>query len=123
MIGGLLSAVKQGTWWDRTAMALALGGVELPNYVLALVLQYVLVVKLQVLPFPSAPAFGDDPVLWFESYLMPWIVLAVGYALSVRATDPEQRDRHAVGELRTGPRGPRDCGGASSGGGTHCAPR
>jgi peptide/nickel transport system permease protein len=54
--------------------------VSVPNYVLALVLQFVLVVKLQILPFPSAPAFADNPMLWFESYIMPWTVLAVGYA-------------------------------------------
>ncbi|MFF7651549.1 ABC transporter permease [Streptomyces sp. NPDC007983] len=77
---GLLSAVRQGTWWDRGAMALALGGISVPNYVLALVLQYVLVVKLEWLPFPSAVAFSDDPARWFQSYLMPWMVLAAGYA-------------------------------------------
>lgn len=77
---GLLSAVRQGSWWDRGAMALALGGISVPNYVLALVLQYVLVVKLEWLPFPSAVAFSDDPARWFQSYLMPWMVLAAGYA-------------------------------------------
>lgn len=77
---GLLSAVRQGTWWDRGAMALALGGISVPHYVLALVLQYVLVVKLAWLPFPSAVAFSDDPARWFQSYLMPWMVLAAGYA-------------------------------------------
>ncbi|MBG6238924.1 peptide/nickel transport system permease protein [Mycetocola sp. CAN_C7] len=78
--GGLLSAVKQGTWWDKGAMMVALGGISLPNYFVALLLQYVLVVQLQILPFPRAVAFGDDPVAWFQSYLMPWMVLAFGYA-------------------------------------------
>ncbi|MFD3445847.1 ABC transporter permease [Microbacteriaceae bacterium 4G12] len=77
---GLLSAVKQGTWWDRGAMMFALGGISLPNYFVALILQYVLVVQLQILPFPSAVPFGEDPVRWFQSYLMPWLVLAFGYA-------------------------------------------
>jgi peptide/nickel transport system permease protein len=78
--GGLLSAVKQGTWWDRGAMMVALAGISLPNYFVALILQYVLVVQLQILPFPTAVAFGDDPGLWFASYLMPWMVLALAYA-------------------------------------------
>src|SRR3954464_14567544 len=80
IVAGLLSAVKEGTWWDRTAMGLALGGSSIPNYVLALALQYVLVVWLQILPFPAAVSFSDGPVLWFQSYLMPWVVLATGYA-------------------------------------------
>lgn len=78
--GGLISAVKQGTWWDRSAMMVALAGISLPNYFVALLLQYVLVVQLKILPFPTAVGFPDDPVAWFESYLMPWMVLALAYA-------------------------------------------
>jgi peptide/nickel transport system permease protein len=99
---GLLSAVKEGTWWDRAAMGLALGGASIPNYVLALSLQYVLVVKLQILPFPSAVAFSDDPVLWFQSYLMPWLVLATGYAcLYARLTRANVIETLAENFMRT----------------------
>ncbi|MEV8059094.1 ABC transporter permease [Streptomyces antimycoticus] len=99
---GLLGAVKEGTWWDRSVMNLSLGGASIPNYVLALALQYVLVVKLQWLPFPSAVAFGDDPVRWFDSYLMPWIVLATGYAcLYARLTRANVIDTLAENFMRT----------------------
>ncbi|MER7394045.1 ABC transporter permease [Streptomyces sp. NPDC000151] len=99
---GLLGAVKEGTWWDRSVMNLSLGGASIPNYVLALALQYVLVVQLQWLPFPSAVAFGDDPVRWFESYLMPWIVLATGYAcLYSRLTRANVIDTLAENFMRT----------------------
>ncbi|MFI1096063.1 ABC transporter permease [Streptomyces sp. NPDC020917] len=99
---GLISAVKEGSWWDRAMMGLALGGASIPNYVLALALQYVLVVKLQILPFPSAVSFFDDPVLWFESYLMPWIVLATGYAcLYARLTRANVIDTLAENFMRT----------------------
>ncbi|MDP9842690.1 ABC transporter permease [Streptosporangium lutulentum] len=99
---GLLSAVKEGTWWDRTLMGLALGGASIPNYVLALSLQFVLVVKLQILPFPTAVAFSDGPVLWFQSYLMPWIVLATGYAcLYARLTRANVIDTLAENFMRT----------------------
>ncbi|MCL2551108.1 MAG: ABC transporter permease [Actinomycetia bacterium] len=99
---GLISAVKEGSWWDRTMMGLALGGASIPNYVLALALQYILVVKLQILPFPSAVSFFDDPVMWFESYLMPWIVLATGYAcLYARLTRANVIDTLAENFMRT----------------------
>jgi len=99
---GLLSAVRQGTWWDRGAMALALGGISVPNYVLALVLQYVLVVKLEWLPFPSDVAFSDDPARWFQSYLMPWMVLAAGYAcLYARLTRTQVIETLSENFLRT----------------------
>ena len=77
---GLLSAVKRGTWVDRTMTGLTLGGLSVPNYVLALVMQYVLVVQLGWLPFPQTVAFTDDPGSWFLNFLMPWTVLAVVYA-------------------------------------------
>ena len=77
---GLLSAIREGTWVDRALTGLTLGGMSIPNYVLALVLQYVLVVQLQWLPFPQAVPFSDDPGQWFLNFVMPWIVLAVGYA-------------------------------------------
>jgi len=78
--GGLLSAVKQGTGWDRGVMMTALAGISLPNYFVALLLQYLLVVQLRWLPFPQSVTFAEDPLLWFQSYLMPWLVLAFGYA-------------------------------------------
>lgn len=77
---GVISAVKEGTWWDKGAMMFALAGISLPNYFVALVLQYLLVVQLQWLPFPTVVPFTDSPVQWFQAYLMPWMVLALMYA-------------------------------------------
>ena len=51
---------------------------SIPNYVLALALQFLLVVTLGWLPFPQAVPFAEDPVQWFSNFLMPWIVLAIG---------------------------------------------
>ncbi|MFE3828094.1 ABC transporter permease [Streptomyces sp. NPDC059092] len=82
VIGGLLSAVREGRFTDRFIAALTLGGMSVPNYVLALALQYVLVVRLQWLPFPQAVRFADDPGQWFLNFIMPWTVLAIGYASS-----------------------------------------
>lgn len=78
--GGLLAALLQGRFLDRAATAVALGGISIPNYVLALALQYLLVVQLGWLPFPQAVPFADDPGQWFLNFVMPWLVLAFGYA-------------------------------------------
>lgn len=77
---GLVSALKAGTAWDKGAMALALAGIALPNYFVALILQYVFVVQLQILPFPADVGFLEDPALWLQTYLMPWAVLALMFA-------------------------------------------
>ncbi|WP_026930864.1 ABC transporter permease [Glycomyces tenuis] len=78
--GGLISAVREGRFADRFITGLTLTGMSIPNYVLALALQFLLVVTLGWLPFPQAVPFGDDPVQWFMNFLMPWIVLAIGAA-------------------------------------------
>lgn len=80
VLGGLVSAVRRDSLWDKAVLSFGLVGISLPIYFLALVLQYLLVVKLGWLPFPRAVPFTEDPVLWFESYLMPWVVLAIVYA-------------------------------------------
>jgi peptide/nickel transport system permease protein len=99
---GLVSALKAGRPLDKVAMVLALIGVAVPNYFFALVLQYVLVVRLHVLPFPSVVAFGDDPLVWFQSYLMPWMVLALLYvALYARLTRTNVLDTLSENFMRT----------------------
>ena len=80
VLGGLISAVREGRFADRFIAGLTLGGMAVPNYVLALALQYVFVVWLQWLPFPQAVPFGEDPAQWFLNFVMPWTVLAIGYA-------------------------------------------
>ncbi|SDD37327.1 ABC transporter permease [Glycomyces harbinensis] len=77
---GLVSAVREGRFTDRFITGLTLTGMSIPNYVLGLSLQFLLVVTLGWLPFPHAVAFGDDPVQWFANFLMPWIVLSIGAA-------------------------------------------
>jgi peptide/nickel transport system permease protein len=100
--GGMISAIKKGTWWDKGAMMVALGGISLPNYFVALVLQYLLVVKLRWLPFPSLVPFSESPSLWFKTYLMPWIVLALMYAaMYARLTRANMLDTMGENFMRT----------------------
>jgi peptide/nickel transport system permease protein len=80
VLGGLVSAVREGRFADRFIAGLTLGGMSIPNYVLALGLQYVFVVWLRWLPFPQAVPFADDPAQWFLNFILPWTVLAIGYA-------------------------------------------
>jgi peptide/nickel transport system permease protein len=47
---GVAAAVKQGTWWDRLAMALSIAGVSLPIFWTALLLIWLLSLRLGWLP-------------------------------------------------------------------------
>lgn len=102
VLAGMVSALLRGSVLDRIAMGYALTGVALPNYFVALLLQYVLVVKLEILPFPSAVPFAEDPLLWFQSYLMPWMVLALMYsAMYARLTRANMIDTMSEDFMRT----------------------
>ncbi|NUL45851.1 ABC transporter permease [Cellulosimicrobium funkei] len=77
---GIVAALRRHTWLDGIIRLGALVGIALPNYFVALLLQYLFVVQLGVLPFPQNVTFGESPSLWFNSYLLAWIVLAMMYA-------------------------------------------
>ncbi len=99
---GVVSALRRGSLWDRAAMTAALGGVSLPVYFTALVLQYLLVVKLGLLPYPQAIPLTADPVGWAGSMVMPWITLAMLYAgIYARITRGEMLDSLGQNYVRT----------------------
>ncbi|MDH6127329.1 ABC transporter permease [Kitasatospora sp. GP82] len=99
---GVVSALRRGSLWDRAAMTAALGGVSLPIYFTALVLQYLLVVKLNVLPYPRVVPVTQDPAGWAQSMVMPWITLAMLYAgVYARITRGEMLDSLGQNYVRT----------------------
>ncbi|MEU8888756.1 ABC transporter permease [Streptomyces sp. NPDC048442] len=76
---GVISALRRGTIWDRTAMTVALAGVSLPIYFTGLLSLAVFSFQLEWIEGEFTP-FSDDPALWFQSLLLPWITLAFLYA-------------------------------------------
>ncbi|MFE6763579.1 ABC transporter permease [Streptomyces sp. NPDC057689] len=76
---GVLSALKRGTLWDRSAMVVALSGVSLPIFFTAMVSLAVFDYGLGWID-SGFVAFGDDPGAWFQGMLLPWVTLAFLYA-------------------------------------------
>ena len=78
---GVLSALRKGPCWDRSAMTIALAGVSLPIFFTA---QIALLVFRDTIPiFTSAGTyipFTQSPVGWFEALVLPWVTLAFLYA-------------------------------------------
>lgn len=66
---GTLAAVKQGTWVDSTSTVLAIIGRSVPNFVLAVILQYYIALKLG---WFSIAGWGS-----FSQSVLPTIALAV----------------------------------------------
>jgi peptide/nickel transport system permease protein len=88
MIGGLsvgiISALKQHSFWDRTSMGSALVLISAPEFWLGLIA--LLLFSSDIGKFKIFPGSGsyvgitDDPWKWFTSLIMPWCVLAAGSA-------------------------------------------
>ncbi|MGO9883986.1 MAG: ABC transporter permease [Solirubrobacteraceae bacterium] len=77
---GILAALKRGTLIDRGAMGIALVFVSMPVFWFGLVMLFLFADDIGRFPiFPGAGSYvglTTNPVDWFTSLIMPWIVLA-----------------------------------------------
>ena len=86
----MLSAVRKGSLFDRTAMGIALAGVSLPIFFTGLLSLSLLSYRLGW--FAEGGAYSplrENPLTWAYDLLLPWITLAflyaAGYARLTRA--------------------------------------
>src|SRR4029077_11777495 len=81
---GILSALRRRTRTDRTAMGAALLFISAPEYWLGLIVLYLFAADIgQIKVFPAAGACAGrtaDPWQWLTSLILPWLVLAAGFA-------------------------------------------
>ncbi|MFF2654097.1 ABC transporter permease [Streptomyces sp. NPDC058045] len=76
---GVLSALKRGSLWDRTAMVVALSGVSLPIFFTAMLALAAFDYGLGWIDSGFHP-LGDGIGPWFQGLLLPWVTLAFLYA-------------------------------------------
>ena len=83
---GIISAIKRRTLLDRVTMGMALVAISAPVYWLGLVSLYLFSSDIGKFPVPFLHGagryvpFSQDPSLWFQSLLLPWMVLAAAFA-------------------------------------------
>lgn len=77
---GIVSALKRRTFVDRAAMGFALFGVSAPVFWLGLMSLFIFWNKLGWLPGTGYVELGEDPGMWFQHMIMPWVVLALLFA-------------------------------------------
>jgi peptide/nickel transport system permease protein len=81
---GIISAVRRRSLVDRISMGAALVAISAPVYWLGLVTLYLFSTDIGKIPiFKGAGSyvpFSEDPSLWFQSLLLPWLVLAAAFA-------------------------------------------
>ena len=82
---GIFAALKRGRWPDRLVIGLSLVGYSMPSFFIGLLLYVFVIISLKLLPRPQFPTSGwgapfTDPVHFFQTMILPWIVLATLYA-------------------------------------------
>ncbi len=81
---GVVSAVRRRSLVDRLAMGGALLAISAPVYWLAFVALLLFATDIGVVPiFSGAGSYvgiTEDPLQWLSSLLLPWLVLAAGFA-------------------------------------------
>lgn len=70
IILGAIASIKQNTWIDTLCSIIAILGKSIPNFVFAVVMQYLLAVKLRLFPI----AMWDEGI---QSTILPTIALAM----------------------------------------------
>ncbi|MFF9410097.1 ABC transporter permease [Streptomyces anandii] len=76
---GVLSALKRGSLWDRSAMVVALAGVSLPIYFTGMLSLAIFAFGLKWLNAQYVP-LDQSFTGWFGGMILPWITLAFLYA-------------------------------------------
>ncbi len=81
---GIVSALRRRTRTDRASMGAALLFISAPEYWLGLIVLYLFAADIgKVKVFPGADSYAGltaDPWKWFSSLILPWLVLAAGFA-------------------------------------------
>ena len=77
LVSGIVAALKQNSWVDQVAMFLAMFGISMPSFWLALLMILLFSVHLGWLPTGGYIAFTDDPIGWLRTSTMPAISLAL----------------------------------------------
>lgn len=73
---GVWSAARANGPLDKATSVSSFALLAIPNYVLGLLLAYVVGVRLEWLPTQGYTAFGDSPVDWLRYMILPTITLA-----------------------------------------------
>ncbi len=99
---GIISALKRGTWIDKTAIGISLAGASTQIYFVGLVLQLVLVFNLHWLPVPTYVSPRVSVVSWAGGMLLAWITLAfINSALYARLTRAQMLETLSEDFVRT----------------------
>jgi peptide/nickel transport system permease protein len=72
---GMVSALRQGTVFDKVAVGTSLVGASMPIFFFGYLLLIVLVYEAGLLPNPKYTPLTENPLAWAGALILPWIGL------------------------------------------------
>ncbi|WP_327353282.1 ABC transporter permease [Streptomyces sp. NBC_01304] len=76
VFAGVVSALKPGSVFDRSAMSVALAGVSLPMFFTGQLMLLLFSYKMEIFGRTYVP-FTENPAQWANTLFLPWISLAL----------------------------------------------
>lgn len=99
---GVLSALKRGTFVDRSAMAVSMAGVSAPSYLVGLLGILLFGFTLNMVPVSGYTPLADSPLEWLWHLVLPWVMLAfINAAMYTRFTRGQMLDVMSEDYIRT----------------------
>lgn len=99
---GVLSALRRGSWMDKSAVGFALLGSSSPVYFVGLLLQLFFVFKLHWFPVPKYTSPLVSPWQWASGLMLAWVTLALLFvALYTRLTRAQMLETLSEDFVRT----------------------
>jgi len=99
---GIFAALHRGKWQDRAILSATLIGYSLPTFFVGLVLLTFIVVRWNLLPYPSYVAPKTDILGFLQTMILPWISVAIlNMAYYTRMTRSQMLDTLGNDFIRT----------------------
>lgn len=77
IIVGIRSAVKQGSFFDKSWQVTSIVGVSMPTLLISVLLIFVFSIKLGILPIGGMPSMIDDGSFAYYKELFPYMILPI----------------------------------------------
>jgi len=77
---GVVAALRRGTLWDPLVTSLSQVGAAIPSFWLGLLFILYFAAERRWLPASGFVPFGEDPVRWLRSLVLPVLALGLGQA-------------------------------------------
>lgn len=99
---GILAALKRGKWQDRSVMGVALIGYSFPSFFIGLLIVFFVKIQWGLIGFGDYVPVYQDPLGWFQYFILPWISLAlISAAFYARLTRNQMLETLGEDYIRT----------------------